>query len=95
MTLLTPPSPPSPPVQTDGVADCIIISDSYWPSLQVEEVRHHARISSLLEAYAAEFAVAKKPMKLDVIPQLGGHRIELAICTLLSSCRSGGSGVGI
>ncbi|CAE7743212.1 APC2, partial [Symbiodinium microadriaticum] len=53
------------------VADCVIISDSYWPSLQVDGVRHHSKISSLLESYAAEFALAKKPMKLDIVPQLG------------------------
>lgn len=53
------------------VVDCVLVSDSYWPALQIDTVQHHPIICTLLDSYSAEFVTTKKPMKLDIVPQLG------------------------
>jgi hypothetical protein len=65
---------------SSDVVDCVMVSDSYWPALQVDAVRHHSDISTLLASYSTEFATTKKPMKLEIVPQLGGFVFVHCAC---------------
>lgn len=64
--------------QVGSIVDAILVSDSYWPTLDCEHVRHHLAILAQITAYIDAYAIAKKPRKaLDTHVALGFVELDL------------------
>jgi hypothetical protein len=63
--------------------DFLIVSDSYWPSLeagggqQASGPQLHPRAARRLDEYVAAFEMLKKPRKLKPVAQLGQVDLDL------------------
>ena len=65
--------------ETNPIIDAAIISHIFWPTLQNQQFRHHARIKTELEQFSNEYGQLKNPRRLVWMNQLGTVNLELDV----------------
>lgn len=59
--------------------DAAMVSHIFWPTLQNEQFKHHARIQAQLDEFSTEYGRLKNPRRLVWMNQLGSVQLELDI----------------
>jgi anaphase-promoting complex subunit 2 len=63
----------------DPVVDAAIVSHIFWPTLQNQQFKHHARIQAELDQFSLEYGQLKNPRRLVWMNQLGSVQLELDV----------------
>jgi anaphase-promoting complex subunit 2 len=63
----------------DPVVDAAIVSHIFWPTLQKQQFKHHARIQTELDQFSTEYGQLKNPRRLIWMNQLGSVQLELDV----------------
>lgn len=60
-----------------NVVDAAIVSHTFWPPLQKDQMKIHPRIQAGLDQFSKEYAKFKNPRRLAWLPQIGTVEIEI------------------
>ncbi|KAL3924108.1 MAG: hypothetical protein SGILL_001251 [Bacillariaceae sp.] len=63
----------------DPIVDSAIVSHIFWPTLQNQQFKHHARIQTKLDQFSNEYGQLKNPRRLVWMNQLGNVQLELDV----------------
>jgi anaphase-promoting complex subunit 2 len=63
----------------DPIVDAAIVSHIFWPTLQNQQFKHHARIQAKLDQFSTEYGQLKNPRRLVWMNQLGSVQLELDV----------------
>jgi anaphase-promoting complex subunit 2 len=63
----------------DPIVDAAIISHIFWPTLQNQQFKPHARIQAELDQFSTEYGQLKNPRRLVWMNQLGSVQLELDV----------------
>ncbi|KAG7364668.1 anaphase promoting complex APC subunit 2 [Nitzschia inconspicua] len=63
----------------DPIVDAAIISHIFWPTLQNQQFKPHARIQAQLDQFSTEYGQLKNPRRLVWMNQLGSVQLELDV----------------
>lgn len=63
----------------DPIVDAAIVSHIFWPTLQNQQFKHHARIQAELDQFSTEYGKLKNPRRLVWMNQLGSVQLELDV----------------
>jgi anaphase-promoting complex subunit 2 len=61
------------------VVDAAIVSHIFWPTLQKQQFKHHARIQTELDQFSTQYGQLKNPRRLVWMNQLGSVQLELDV----------------